>query len=214
MNKRHLLIFVLVITIISLIIYFKRRIPLECTKKISFDELKDYLETGDLLLFSGNTTGEKAIKTYTLSDFSHISLIIRSEKGNQIWLWESDIGQHHKDGPRAITLENKLKKWKGDNIVRVCKTGLKIDPTKLNTLIQNILPQSMDYDMLSWMFGKSYKPPQTWFCSELVVYTLNNTTKWKSIGEAFRYSPKRIVCEMIDDLGAIYQDFEPSLGKW
>jgi hypothetical protein len=87
--------------------------------KGSEKELLDEVENGDLLFFTGETYGEKAIRWYSGSNFSHICMVFRdNENGSSVsFVWEADVGQRYKEGPRVMRLKEKLERWKG---VKIC----------------------------------------------------------------------------------------------
>lgn len=78
------------------------------------------LQNGDLIFLAGNTQGERAIKLFHNSYYSHVCLVFRDERGaiddtpkNTIFVWESDLGQGYRSGPRVMRLWDKLQRWGG-----------------------------------------------------------------------------------------------------
>lgn len=150
---------------------------------------------GDILLLSGNTFGEKVIKFWHRSYFNHIAMIFRDALGapdtkpeNITFLWESDLGQNTRNGPRIIKLMDKLSKWRGSRIGMYRKyipTDLITRPSEraivshADTYFDS--GTEMDISMMSW-FLSDY--PDSWlfrklkgaapkvYCSELVAETL------------------------------------------
>lgn len=151
-------------------------------------ELKDKLLTqsknGDLVFFSGNTFGESSIKYYTKSIVSHVALIFWDTdifSNNLIpYIWESDLGQDYKDGPRIMRLIDKLDRYKGD---KICIWKRYFGPPITTSAILSIVPKYVDMDinvnMIYWLYSskpesatfKFFKPSDCIYCSELIAST-------------------------------------------
>lgn len=166
-------------------------------KWISKDELLKNVDNGDLIFLSGNRNGENAIKFYTWFHFSHVALIIR--ENNIPYLWEADLGQGCKDGPRVIKFEDKLKRWKGDKIG--AWKQFKGDRPSASDLLLSVgkhINKNMDKTMFSWIFSnspesilfKKLKDINSVFCSELIALTFQDLNILGNEKIATYYTPK------------------------
>lgn len=148
---------------------------------LSVSEVLEYADNGDIILFSGNQYSENLIKFYTGSYFTHISFLFR--ENGILYIWEADMGQHYRDGPRVIKFKDKIKRWKGNKIA-VWKKFMGHRPILQDILkvIGKYINLNMDMSMISWAFSnypnssifKYFKDLNTVFCSELIVMTLRD----------------------------------------
>lgn len=177
----------IIILLLALRIHFYRgKISANITKE---DFLRD-VNTGDLLFFSGATFSEKSIKWCHGSNWNHCAIVLRDRdllNGEDTpFIFESDIGQGYKDGPRVMRLDDKLKRWKGDKILgwrRYMGEGI----TSKDSIRAKILEVAtkcykegygFDNTFYSWFlsssdFFKLVKDPRKVFCSEIVADTLH-----------------------------------------
>ncbi len=156
------------------------------------DDLVNTADNGDLIFLAGDTFSERSIRRYHGSFYSHCCIIFRDKdesvegKGEIVpYVFESDMGQGYRDGPRVMRLTDKLSRWKG------LKYGLwkRYSPLKdrpssedIRRVAQNFLKYNFDKSMVSWIFSGYpesalflyFKPPKTLFCSELVALALQN----------------------------------------
>ena len=164
-------------------------------------EILNMVGNGDLLFLSGNTFAEKVIKFWHNSYYSHVALIF--EEDNTLFVWESDVGQGTKDGPRIIKLIDKLNRWKGDKIGMIRKYqsyDFQIPPSTKHILdiATNYVNRGMDTSMISWFFSNfpnSYifqylKRNKDMFCSELVAETLQHLEIIKCDKNPVSYTPQ------------------------
>ena len=82
------------------------------TPRVDVSDVIREAQTGDLILFGGRSHCENLIKCVTRSPYSHVAMVV-VENGVP-FLWESDIGQRTKSGPRVIKLQDKLSLYKGE----------------------------------------------------------------------------------------------------
>ena len=175
-------------------------------QKIDRKELLNTVGNGDLLFLSGGTFAEKVIKFWHNSYYSHVAIIfedsrnvINPTKENTLFVFESDVGQNMKDGPRVMRLADKLNKWKGDKIGMVRKYyGERPSTLNIINLINQYVGRGMDLNMLSWFFAghpnspifKYLKSENKMFCSELVAETLQNLGYIKKNRHPASYTPQ------------------------
>src|SRR5690349_5530226 len=67
----------------------------------AYDELRDQLDSGDLVLFAGTSRFSAAIKKLTRSHWSHVALVARAPGGPPL-LWEATLDT---DFPDLVTGE-------------------------------------------------------------------------------------------------------------
>jgi hypothetical protein len=191
------------ILLICFSIYFKS--PnldsfIENTDKLTFVTLDTILkeaETGDLILMSGDTRGERVCKWFSGSVYSHVGILIKED--TDIYIWESDLGQHAKDGPRIIKFTDKLKNYKGSPYLLwrplVCQSRPTIDT--IMTIVNRYKDAQFDNRMLSWFFpfkfGEYFKDENKIFCSELVAITLQQLNILTQSSLPTTYSPQDFV---------------------
>lgn len=182
------------------------------TRKELFQKIKN----GDLLFFSGESQGEKTIRFFHNSYYSHMCLVFVDERGidiptpeNSIFVWEADLGQKYKDGPRIARLSEKLDRWKGMKIgmwmryVPADALGEERPQTiDILNIAQGYLDSGvkMDTFMASWFFSRwpgsfifNFLKGKGVFCSELVVDTLQKLGIVSKERHPSWYSPESFV---------------------
>lgn len=145
-------------------------------------------QTGDLIFMSGDSWGERLCRRLGNSAFSHVGMIIR-EKANEktgvpeeIYIWEADLGQSYRDGPRVIKLRDKLARYTGENIIGwkqlsgfIKGEKLEIPSEKIMKIVEEYKNHSFDFSMIRWLFGNwASKKEGKVFCSELIALTLQH----------------------------------------
>lgn len=142
-------------------------------------KLLEKADNGDLLFFSGDTIGEKAIKVYTGSCYTHVAFVFRDLDEEQTppvevaFIWEADLGQGYRDGARVMRLSDKLKRWKGRPVIGWRKSKERPDKQSILKSINQNVKLDMDSSMVAWIFP-FLKQPNKVFCSELVALTLQD----------------------------------------
>lgn len=171
---------------------------------VSFNDLKDDLSTGDLILFCGDTYQEKAIRWVVGCRFSHVAMVVK-KPGNTdtLWLWEADMGQGEKDGPRLIRLQDKINRYKGkrvgaylklnsvqpihyDDVMSIVRRGInkKMQDRAYSWLLSN-RPESRLYSMLH--------DEDKVFCSELIADTYQRLALLGGEHVPTYYTPKHFL---------------------
>lgn len=157
---------------------------------LSSSKILDKVKNLDLLFFTGTSQGERAIRVWHSSYYSHVCIVVRDDNtpGAPAFIWESDLGHKYKDGPRLMRLSEKLERWKGDKIGMWRRyipsgpvSGNKPSAEDILKIVQEYLKTGagMDINMLSW-FLSDYPDTAAFrflkgnnvFCSELVAGTL------------------------------------------
>lgn len=122
----------------------------------------------------------------------------------EIYLWESDLGQKKKAGPRLIPLKEKLKLYKGSKIgawrpLKKTSNGKNSSlpsPSEYLSIINKYMDYDMDHRVLTWWFAgwwnwayDAFKTEDKVFCSELVAMTLQELGILKSDRPAAWFCP-------------------------
>ena len=137
------------------------------TEKITEDKFFAEADTGDLIFFSGTSFGERSIKLYSRSVWTHVGIVFRDDdsEGDQskLFLAEADVGQRKKDGPRVILLSEKFEAFRrrcstpGEKITvgwKKWSRGPRPDPKKIMAEVQKLFTRSMDLNMGCWIFAR------------------------------------------------------------
>jgi len=146
-----------------------------------------HISNGDLIFFCGDTKGERTCRWCTGSMFSHVAMLFREinidTHEDVVYVWEADVGQHSKRGPRVMKLADKLKKYHGfpyfmwRNLVVVDNSKR---PTTENILrvVDEYKNYEFDDSMMSWWISNfpqlNNSAKNTVFCSELIALTLKS----------------------------------------
>jgi hypothetical protein len=92
----------------------------------AFDELRPTLDSGDVLLFAGESRFSRAIKRLTGSHWSHSALVARAKAGGPLLLWEAtldtdlpDVTTHEiASGVNLYDLEHWIRHYAGETVIR------------------------------------------------------------------------------------------------
>lgn len=191
MIKKFLLVFCILILIWYTLIYFcYPKIDINNKGVININEINiDSLETGDLIFFSGTTLGEKAIRFYSQSCWSHVGVILKDSFDNSepskesCYIWEFDH-----DGPHLRLLKDKLERWKGEKYVGVLRVYPEITRQDIYENIDKYKDKEFDSSMVKWLIP--YFENDKVFCSEMIADLL------KLPGRKSSYSPGKIFDEI------------------
>lgn len=87
-----------------------------------YSQIKDDLQTGDLILFSGKYSISKLVEKLEHSMWSHVAMVVRIPEIEYPLLWESsaltnlpdEIYKDNITGPKIVNLEERLKTYGSD----------------------------------------------------------------------------------------------------
>ena len=194
---------------------------------VSSEHLLHNATNGDVIFLSGNTYAEKSIRWHTSSCFSHMALIIRekdedlleaeketSPDGLTAFVWEADIGQGYKKGPRVMRLRDKLKRWKGSK-VGMWKRYVSFETPSSKEILEQatkMVDRTMDNSMVSWFFAdypnsslfNFFKGKGKVYCSELVAETLQNIGIMEKDHHPGWYSPESFASDAVKLKRGVY----------
>lgn len=96
------------------------------TARIHFNQMRPYLNTGDIVLFSGAGPLSFGIKMGTFSKWSHVGMVVRIEELDMVCLWESTTLSNLNDietnrpnkGVQLVSLQDRIKTYEGDVAIR------------------------------------------------------------------------------------------------
>ena len=116
-------------------------------KSRPLNALKRDLKTGDIILFSGKSLISRMIRLFTFSRWSHIGLVIRDRRTDELLLWEAttdNIVDDYELGPRRrcvqlVKLEEKIRHYRGVVAVRHLR-GVEID-LQMQSELDNLVKQ-------------------------------------------------------------------------
>lgn len=139
-------------------------------------------KTGDAILMAGHSPGERVMKSCTRSIFSHIGLLLRED--DVVYVWDADMGQGIRDGPRLMKLSDKLARYKGFKHAAYIPLTCSERPTEAKMLEVISRYENLDMDPNVWAWWAAHSPtsalfnrlknPSKVFCSELAAMTLQD----------------------------------------
>lgn len=144
--------------------------------------------TGDLLFFRGLSWVEKTIQTYTRCRYNHVSMVV--EELGKYFLWEADVGEGYRKGPRMIPLETKLAKWRGTSELAYRPVRKSLERDRILSFAQTKTSANFDTSMMKWLLEKWPRDGEKYFCSELVALTLQEVGVLSREKRSSSYSPK------------------------
>ncbi|MFP4025999.1 MAG: hypothetical protein ACLFVR_15870 [Thiohalospira sp.] len=181
----------------------------------AFHEIKNYLQTGDIILMHGLHLSSRFIESLEGSPWSHVAMIVLAQDigidagKDTILLWESDtespvqdvILNKAKSGPMLVKLSERLKynfTHKEDNQLSI--RHLYTERTqKMFDGFKKIIPEvhqatfpDVYHEMINPTKGRIFHEKtslDTFFCSELAAYTYKNMGLLTSIHPVNSYIP-------------------------
>ena len=153
----------------------------EFTLARNYKNIRDKLQTGDLVIFGGHYRLSKLIRSWTRFPASHVASIIR--KGDRIRYVEASEGDMYpeREGVIVSDFSNSIPFYKGDIWVARLRKDIreKIDEKKFYDFLMNQVGKEYDYDdMAKAGFDKldnlvpltrNKEDESALFCSELVA---------------------------------------------
>lgn len=190
-----------IIGVLLLLMYF-RAPTIDSLQNKELCEYSKFLKkanNGDLVLFSGDTRGERTCRWASGSPFSHVGIVFREflDGKNILYIWEADVGQGSRKGPRIMKLEDKIAKYKGFKILgwTALKEELRPSREAILALVPDYRRYTLDNLMLVWVLSKLglskllSRRRDSVFCSELVALSLQRLKILEGSLDPQRYSP-------------------------
>ena len=153
----------------------------------TYEDIRNELKTGDILLFSGQGFISDAIKWITKNEYSHVGMVLRIKGYDYVALWESttlgnvpSIFGGKRKGVQIVQLSQRLKKYRGKVVVRhlenfefgqkeraiIRRLRTEVDKKPYEKNIWSLIKSALDKTPL----GRNRKKDlSSLFCSELVA---------------------------------------------
>jgi hypothetical protein len=161
-------------------------------KKLPYSELQTRMQTGDLILFSGQYPISKMVEKLEHSLWSHVAMVVRLPDMEAPLLWESTaltnlpdtLVHDHKTGPKLVDLKERLQTYGSDVTPyvppRYALRPLQVERTSgmiqaLHSLFQELhgIPNpgqwKMIFEVVEGRFFKIHSKLDNYTCSELVA---------------------------------------------
>ena len=188
------------------------------TEITKYEDIRDSLKTGDLVLFSGKSFISKAISLFTRSPHSHIGIVRWDTQLNMYTIWESttlsnlpDIYTGKKtNGVQNVLLSKRIATYDGEISIRrlnkplqsnmypkLCKAYRELNNRPYEKSYANLL-----FAMFEKVKGK--EDLSTMFCSELVAEVYQAVGLLTEERPSDKYTPA--------DFSEEFQDFDLELG--
>ena len=151
---------------------------------MKYSEIRNSLQTGDIVLFSGKGRISNIIKWFTKSAWSHVGMVIRSTEWDMLLLWESTTLSKLKDiqsgvarqGVQLVPLSERIKTYDGRIGIRRLQTHKAIRHQPLMDFRQEVKGRAYEESKIE-LFKSAYDGPlgqneedlSSLFCSELVA---------------------------------------------
>ena len=179
---------------------------------MKYDDLRDTLKTGDILLFGGKGAISDGIKLFTLSKWSHVGMVYRindDEKDNDIvFCWESTTLANINDAETGKLTKGVQLVILSERLERCFAKGYEISHRSLNKNITDDMLRSLKnfrkevsgrpyeknklelikaaYD--GWL-GDNKENLSSLFCSELVAEAYQRMGLLPEVGSAHKVKP-------------------------
>ncbi len=153
-----------------------------------YEEIRDKIRTGDIILFSGKSIVSHLIRMFTKSKWSHVSMALRMPEYDVVFIWEPTsllslkdaIDGKAKYGAKLELLSERLRMYDGEVAIRhLIGIDLDIDPEtrkKLMELRKEIRSRPYKEDLIKFMklayngpWGNNVEDLPSLFCGELVA---------------------------------------------
>ena len=154
-------------------------------EKVSYEKIRDRVNTGDIILFSGKGGISAGIKWFTGSKWSHVGMALKLPGWDVILIWESTTLSKLKDmesgeerqGVQLVPLSERLEKYDGDACIRFLdKKITKKMHKKLADLRQELKNRPYEENKIELIksaydgfLGDNEEDLSSLFCSELVA---------------------------------------------
>ena len=189
--------------------------------KLNYDNVKDYLETGDLILFSCNDFVSKGIKYTINSKYSHVGIVIKGADNN-LYILECDMtgsydyisNKDYKPGGHLLDLKTKIEEYDGTKFGfrKLRNKNKTISRNKLNKILKQSLIIGFQDNWVTWMvahfknnfLGKLLNDPQYMFCTQYVAYVYQQLGIISKKNPSYLFTPKDFEITNLDFINGFY----------
>ena len=173
----------------------------------AFDELAPSLDSGDLVLFGGESRFCRAIQRFSGCQWSHVALVARPRAGGPLLLWEATLGTDIADlvtheispGVHLYDLAHWIRHYGGETAIRRLAT-LRTDKMRLALLAFYYEARDRPFERNRLEFLRSVydgplgrnrrEDPSSFFCSELVAEAYQRMGLLPAAPPANEYMPR------------------------
>jgi hypothetical protein len=173
---------------------------------VSYQSIRDELNTGDIVLFSGKGGISTGIKWGTLSRWSHVGMILKLPEYNFVTVWESttlsgtlDLDTNSpRKGVQLVPLSARVNGYDGDIGVRKL-SGVDHSSFNIEALMQlrkEVAGRPYEEDQLELIkaaydgpFGRNSEDLSSLFCSELVAEAYQRLGLLSEVKGSNEYTP-------------------------
>ena len=152
---------------------------------MKYTQIRNKLETGDIVLFSGKGGISAGIKWFTISKWSHVGMVVRLPDWNMVLLWESTtlsniadvMDGKAKQGVQLVALSERLRTYGGEAAIR--RLSVKRTAAMNNALMklrQEVKGRPYETSKVELVkaaydgwWGENTENLSSLFCSELVA---------------------------------------------
>src|SRR5262245_4908376 len=173
----------------------------------AFDELAPTLDSGDLVLFGGESRLSRAIKRLTNCRWSHVALVARPRAGGPLRLWEATLGTDIADlvtheispGVHLYDLAHWIRHYGGETAIRQLAVE-RTDAMRSALLAFYYVARDRPFERNRLEFLRAVydgplgrnrrEDPSSFFCSELVAEAYQRMGLLPALPPANEYSPR------------------------
>lgn len=194
---------------------------LEMSAKENYDNLRDEIKTGDIILFSGKGTISEAIKFFTRSKWSHLGMVVYIKEWDMNVLWESttlgdmeDVESGEiKKGVQMTLLRDRVIKYDGEVVLRKLHyTPTRETEEKLRDFRAECKdkPYEKDYVELvksaydGWLGKNCEENLTSLFCSEMLAEAYQKMGLLSENKPSNEYTPADFGKDNIDFIDGVY----------
>lgn len=153
----------------------------------NYQNIRDELQTGDLLVFGGFFLGSRIIKFFTRSNVSHLALVLKHPKEQRLSLFEVSTGSvtPEHNGVNTHKVSDYVPFYHGNVWVLKLRDSVrkKFNEEHLRPFIEKTLGQNFDtygaglagWDLFDNIQGSPVPRSASYFCSELVAEAFMHT---------------------------------------
>ncbi|MBC8870942.1 MAG: hypothetical protein H8E44_16075 [Planctomycetes bacterium] len=152
---------------------------------MKYTQIRNKLDTGDIVLFSGKGGISAGIKWFTISKWSHVGMVVRLPDWNMVLLWESTtlsniadvMDGKAKQGVQLVALSERLRTYGGEAAIR--RLSVKRTAAMNNALMrlrQEVKGRPYETSKVELVkaaydgwWGENTENLSSLFCSELVA---------------------------------------------
>lgn len=189
--------------------------------KENYDNLRDEIKTGDIILFSGKGTISEAIKFFTRSKWSHLGMVVYIKEWDMNVLWESttlgdmeDVESGEiKKGVQMTLLRDRVIKYDGEVVLRKLHyTPTRETEEKLRDFRAECKdkPYEKDYVELvksaydGWLGKNCEENLTSLFCSEMLAEAYQKMGLLSENKPSNEYTPADFGKDNIDFIDGVY----------